>query len=175
MTKAKSVNLLGEREHYSEALALLKKPGDYALVRRGIPRSVVMACPDACGDILALNLDRRAGKAWRIYGYPIRLSVYPSVWRESGCRAHFIVWQGRILWCLAETHETPRIEQSLVNDVLGRLPSNQFVHYEELANSADLNPWEVLWACDVLVQNRKAIKGPKGTFKARITGKSGKE
>lgn len=175
--KAKSLRFVGEREYYAEALALLRAPGDFALVSRGVRRSVVMACPDACGETLTVNLDRRAGKAWRIFGNPQRLSLSPSVWREGGCLAHFIVWQGRILWCMAEKYERPRLEPPLVGAVLSRLPVDRFVHYEELANDADLDPWEVLWACEVLVQERKAISGRNWTFKSsrpRVTAATGR-
>lgn len=171
MAKAKFANIVGKMERYSEAVDLLKNPGDYVVVHRGVPRSVVMACPDACGEILTLNLDRRTGKAWRIYGDPNRISMYPSIWKDSGCRAHFILWHGRILWCLAEAYERPHIEQSVVDQVLRRLTIHDFISYEELANQAGLNPWDALWACDVLVRNRQAVRGPQSTFKAS-TGKS---
>ena len=166
MNKVKVANMVGKVEHYSEAIGSLKKPGDYVLVYRGILRSVIMACPDACGEIITLNLDRRSGKAWRIYGDPKRISIHPSVWRNSGCRAHFILWQGRILWCLAEAYERPHIASSVVEQVLSQLPVHKFVSYEALASQGGLNPWEVLWACDALVNDLKAIRGPKQTFKA---------
>jgi hypothetical protein len=28
-----------------------------------------------------------------------RVSLHPSVWRRIGCRSHFLVRAGRIVWC----------------------------------------------------------------------------
>jgi hypothetical protein len=68
-------------------------------VTRGAPRSIVILCPDGCGEVLTVNLDRRSGPAWRFFERRGTLTIYPSIWRDSGCRAHFIIWNSEILWC----------------------------------------------------------------------------
>ena len=96
---ARKVRMVDDAEYRDVAEALLNAPGDASLVFRARPRSIVMACPDGCGETLVINLDSRANKAWR---YDMRgggLTLYPSVWRVGGCQSHFIVWRGHILWC----------------------------------------------------------------------------
>ena len=98
--KATRVRRRGTTEYRDEANVLLEEPGDAVLVERGIPRSLVMRCPDGCGETLTINLDRRAGKAWRMNAEKnATLSLYPSVWKADGCRSHFVVRQSRIIWC----------------------------------------------------------------------------
>ena len=96
---AKRVHFKGEVEQRDEGNRLLSAPGDVVLVNRGTPRALLIKCPDGCGDNLAINLDDRTGKAWRLYDRGNRMTLVPSVWRDSGCGAHFIVWKDRILWC----------------------------------------------------------------------------
>src|SRR2546426_1045042 len=78
------------------AVRALAKPGDVAIVHREIPRWIIFACPDGCGAIQPVNLDSRAGPAWEMYGTSRRPSLFPSVWRDSGCKSHFILWRGDI-------------------------------------------------------------------------------
>jgi hypothetical protein len=78
-------------EHDRDAIALIHRGGKY--------RSVVFACPSNCGDLIVLNLDSRAGPAWRVKLSEGRVSLLPSVWRDSGCGSHFIVWESEVWWC----------------------------------------------------------------------------
>src|SRR5580658_1838817 len=99
-----------------EAEGLLSEPGAAVLVRRGVLRSIAIACPDGCGEHLTINLDPRAGPAWRYYGRGADVSLYPSIWRDSGCRSHFIVWRSHIYWCdWNDELEAP------IEDVIGRV------------------------------------------------------
>jgi hypothetical protein len=74
-------------------------PSVLAIVDRHGPRSLVFSCPCGCGDIISINVDPGAGKAWRLVnGFP-GVSLMPSVWRTTGCHSHFILWRSRIWWC----------------------------------------------------------------------------
>jgi len=99
MQRASRIVQRGSTQRYSEALPLLRLPGDLVIVVRGVPRSIVIQCPEGCGEVISLNLDRRAGPAWQRFERRGSLTIYPSVWRETGCEAHFIVWNNIILWC----------------------------------------------------------------------------
>lgn len=46
---------------------ILKRSGDAVLIQRGAPRWLLLRCPCGCGEDIPVNLDARAGKAWRIY------------------------------------------------------------------------------------------------------------
>src|SRR5947208_4568845 len=92
------LNLRAVVESRSEVGALLSKPGDAVIIQRGQPRWIMLNCPCGCGEDIPINLDRRAAKAWRYYdGEGRGVTLFPSVWRDTGCQSHFIVWRGRIL------------------------------------------------------------------------------
>jgi hypothetical protein len=163
---ATRVVMKGEVTHRHLADEVLKAPGEAVLVRRGVLRSMVMACPDGCGEILSVNLDGRAGKAWRYYDRGGDVSLFPSVWRDTGCKSHFILWHSRIYWCdFGDELDVPMAEVVIqVRDALG-------VHleaYTSIAERLDLVPWAVLAACGKLRREAAAIEGRdklRGHFK----------
>lgn len=152
MNRVRALHSRGQVESHAEVARRLGKPGDYVLVHRGVPRSIVMNCPDGCGEMLTVNLDPRSGKAWRIDARAGRVTLYPSIWRQQGCRAHFIVWRDAVLWCDAAGDGWATVEDEVVEAVRKVLQksSGRFMHYEELADSALVHPWEALWAAHVL-------------------------
>lgn len=165
MRRADAVRSFGTASRYSEAMQRIKQPGDYVLVVRGTPRGIVMSCPDGCGEHVIINLDRQGGPAWRRYASGGKLSIYPSVWRDSGCRAHFIVVRDRIYWCGADGAGTAvQVEESLVSTVLERLNHVTPVHYETIAASLGAIPWEVIWACAALQRSGLASEPKRGYF-----------
>jgi len=80
----------------SAARALAIAEPRIAVVVRGIPRWVVFQCPCGCQELVTINLDKRAGPHWRITRKRDWITLIPSVWRESGCRSHFILWRNRV-------------------------------------------------------------------------------
>lgn len=78
---------------------------ELAIVVRGMLRAALFQCPCGCGEILSMNLDPRAGTAWRVYADESSISLLPSVWRTSGCRSHFFVVHNDIYWCSADWQE----------------------------------------------------------------------
>ena len=106
--EAHKIQFLGTREFRDEAQALVTAPGDAVLVERGVPRALVIKCPDGCGEILSINLDRRSGKAWRLSRTPDnKISLHPSVAKQGGCESHFVVRRSEILWCADEDEVAP--------------------------------------------------------------------
>jgi hypothetical protein len=59
----------------------------------------VMRCPCDCGETLYLNLLPRERPRWDVSqdeeGWP---SLRPSVWRKAGCRSHFWLRHGLVVW-----------------------------------------------------------------------------
>ncbi len=147
----------GTVERHSEALALLEQPGDFALVERGVPRLLVFACPDGCGDVVPVNLDQRAGKAWKLYKRAQRITVYPSVWRDDGCEAHFVLWNDLIYWSGFNDGENQ--SSADLDAVLQRLRADDFQAPFQIALDLDEIPWAVAQACQELVRERKAEEG----------------
>lgn len=64
------------------------------------PWAAAMLCPCGCGSVIQLSMLRAERPSWRLTvcdeGWP---SLSPSVWRTSGCRSHFFLRNGRVVWC----------------------------------------------------------------------------
>lgn len=79
-----------------EAVKVLAGKDALVLVERGKPRSLKLRCPCGADHILTVNLDRALGLAWRLNITGSSVSLYPSVWLETGCRCHFILRRNRV-------------------------------------------------------------------------------
>lgn len=57
-------------------------------------------CPDGCGEVISLPLRAPHNPRWSVRVSPTkRPTLKPSVWRNEGCKAHFILEDGRVFWC----------------------------------------------------------------------------
>lgn len=161
--KANRIKWLGTVTRHSEALTKLANPGDTILIQREIPRSLVMNCPCGCGETLTVNLDERAGPAWSMYSSNRGLTVYPSVWKETGCRSHFIIWSNRIYWCSFEddldfSEEIGDAVNDRLLDVI-REGKGDWLYFKKIADRLDVVPWEILLICRRLTANKILVEG----------------
>lgn len=77
----------------------LKKRALYA-VGDGEPWLAVMVCPCGCGDIIQLSLLPDDSPSWSLSCGPNKEpSLTPSVWRSKGCKSHFVMTDGKVIWC----------------------------------------------------------------------------
>ena len=165
MMSTRTLHFRGKVSSRSEASVQLKSAGDAVLVERGRPRLLLLSCPCGCGDEFPRNLDERAGPAWRLYENSRGgISVFPSVWRESGCRSHYIIWRDKILLFGQNEEEFDTVAPSdelskLADAALALLPSKALIQFAELANALDAVPWDVLTACRRLVHLGLAREG----------------
>jgi Family of unknown function (DUF6527) len=163
MNRATDISLKGTAQRQPEAAKLLRRAGDVAFVERGVLRSLVIQCPDDCGDVITVNLDPRAGPAWHLYRRRNgAMTLYPSVWRDSGCGAHFILWRDKLLWTDID-NEIAWHDEALRRRILERLPppGTPAMHFEELAATLGEAPWEVLWECRALARGGFAVASDK--------------
>lgn len=58
----------------------------------------VLLCPCGCGDLIHLNLLKDAHPRWKFKIFKGLISISPSVWRTSGCKSHFFIRSGEIVW-----------------------------------------------------------------------------
>jgi hypothetical protein len=69
------------------------------------PWSAAFVCPCGCREVIHVSLLQDDSPRWTISfdrdGYP---SLSPSVWRTKGCRSHFFLRSGAIVWCQNRTH-----------------------------------------------------------------------
>jgi hypothetical protein len=163
LTDTKMLRLLATVQTRAEADCRLKAAGDAVLVERGRPRLLVLCCPCGCGDVYPINLDARAGKAWRLYrGGRLGHSLYPSVWRDVGCESHFIVWRDRIFVFGAYGDDFEDVSgqtADLVEIVRRRLSRTAYTRYSDVADELEAIPWDVLIACRRLVRAGVAFEG----------------
>ena len=155
-------SIVQSRAEISSQLAL---PGDAVLIIRGQPRWLLLKCPCGCDDEIPVNLDWRAGNAWRIYGGKDKpVTLFPSVWRDTGCLSHFIIRNGQILLIDGREFDTYRSPlhpyfRSTVNRVQEAWPPEEWVHYVQIADQLDEIPWDVLDACRYLVVAGVLVEG----------------
>jgi Family of unknown function (DUF6527) len=61
---------------------------------------VGLRCPCGCGERLEMMMLENVTPRWDIaLDKQGRVSLLPSVFRRVGCRSHFWVRAGRIVWC----------------------------------------------------------------------------
>jgi hypothetical protein len=161
-TRATKLVLRCEIERVGEAQSILDEPGQAVLVNRGYLRSIVFACPDGCGELLTINLDPKAGKAWRLYKTKHGITLFPSVWRDNGCESHFVVWSDKIIWFGSDGDYSQssiyasNVElESKITNVL----SHGLRSYLDIADEIDEIPWDVLYSCTNLVTKNRAKRG----------------
>lgn len=162
MTKpARKVRWRGVGEYRDEAEPHLEAAGDVAGVIRGRPRSLLMRCPDGCGETVVINLDPRAGKAWRVDIRNGTLSLYPSVWRNDGCKSHFIIWRDHIIWCgiFERDNEEPVFDEALIAIVQAELRPDAYREPHEIADHIGEIWWDVSRALRHLVRQGIAEEG----------------
>jgi len=170
MSRADKIHFAGTFLSRDEAATSLRAPGDTALVHRGVARMLLMNCPCGCGDALVINLDSRAGPAWRLYRRGDKISLFPSYWRDTKCESHFILWRNRIYWCDWDDESIWTSPSAIEELVLRELPEH-FINYEALAERLQEDPWDVLQACHVLVRKGNAVMNfprRKGEFRRSI-------
>lgn len=156
MPRVTQVKFVGTFSNYGDAAARLKSVGDLALVERDMPRMLMLNCPCGCGDTLVINLDRRAGPAWRIYRRRGKISLFPSYWRDSACESHFVLWNNHVYWCDWEDEDTWSSAPAEIEEKVERALTTQYVAYDDLAAQIDEVPWDVLRACHALLRKGKA-------------------
>lgn len=152
MERSSKLTLRATVQSMSDASKKLLVAGDAVLVERGRPRWLVICCPCGCGDQIPVNLDARSGKAWRIYrNARYGLSIHPSVWRDTDCESHFIVWRNEIfLFGKGRYSSGVRLKQdeleSLGQRALSKMDKALPSHYVEIADNLNEVPWDVLEA-----------------------------
>lgn len=156
MMRQRVIKVTGTFESQMEATRSIAEAGDVAVVERGKPRLIVMRCPDGCGETIRINLDKQVDKAWRIYRDEDGLSLYPSVWRNTGCESHFIIWSDKVIWCdRRDVEYRPRTDQRLRTAVHDVLRADRFQDADEIAEFIGTVPWTISFILDGLVDAGK--------------------
>jgi hypothetical protein len=86
-------------ETRSQAMTAARSNAIVALLRSGgADKWCFLTCPCGCSQQMALNLMKTHHPAWRVVRTPHGPSIFPSV-DSTTCGAHFVIREGRIIWC----------------------------------------------------------------------------
>jgi hypothetical protein len=126
-----------------------------------------MRCPDDCGATITINLDPRTDKAWRFYRKNNQISIFPSVWRDTGCESHFIIWRHSIVWCDGATSDDEVIveEEAELRGRIVPICSADWQHFTALAEKLGEVPWDVSKACRGLVRQTGLLVEGRGDLR----------
>ncbi len=71
------------------------------LVGDGVPWSAMLICPCGCNQTIALSLIPNDRPRWRAREHEDgSVSISPSIWRTKGCKSHFFIKRGKIVWAI---------------------------------------------------------------------------
>src|SRR5258708_27803125 len=63
------------------------------------PWLAIFVCPCGCEEVISLSLIRNDRPRWRaMLHIDGTVSLSPSIWRKRGCRSHFFIRRGRVVW-----------------------------------------------------------------------------
>jgi hypothetical protein len=77
------------------------EPGIVYVVGEGNDRfCAAMVCPCGCGADLYMSLVAEDDPSWRVTIHRDgTATLFPSIARAVGCRSHFVLRRGSVLWC----------------------------------------------------------------------------
>lgn len=71
----------------------------YIVGEHGYLEHVSMVCPCGCGEVVHLNLLQDERPVWRLQRNKNgTVTLYPSIWREKRCGAHYWIRSGHVHW-----------------------------------------------------------------------------
>lgn len=72
-----------------------------------MPWAASFICPCGCGEVITLSLIQTDSPSWRARVLRTgSITLSPSVWRTKGCKSHFFIRKGRVLWAIEDAHDT---------------------------------------------------------------------
>ncbi|RKF32290.1 hypothetical protein BCY89_13915 [Sphingobacterium siyangense] len=76
-----------------------KKKIVYVVGESGFSWQLVMLCPCGCGAVLYMNLIEEEFPCWSFtFNKKKQISIHPSINRFVGCKSHFFLKEGRVIW-----------------------------------------------------------------------------
>lgn len=62
------------------------------------PEALSFKCPCGCNSDIHLNLLKDSRPLWSYNISNDRITISPSVWKKEGCKSHFFIKKGKVLW-----------------------------------------------------------------------------
>jgi len=104
--------LLGKRCYSRAALVTelpenLRRDTVYVIGESDVYWAAAFVCPCGCGEIVQLSLVANTHPSWTIEGARDgTVTLNPSVWRVRGCKSHFFIRRGQVVWVGATECDT---------------------------------------------------------------------
>lgn len=71
----------------------------YVVGGEGYVKWAYLKCPDGCGETIMLSLSQNRHPSWEVkQDKRGRVTLHPSVHKKDGCKSHFWVQGGRLIW-----------------------------------------------------------------------------
>ena len=71
----------------------------YLVGEHSVPWSAALLCPCGCGAAIQLSLVADDTPCWRARRhFSGSVTLHPSIWRTRGCRSHFFIRRGCVVW-----------------------------------------------------------------------------
>lgn len=70
------------------------------------PWQAAFICPCGCGVLIQLSLLSNSNPRWKFRLYRKKyISLSPSIWRKVGCKSHFFIRKGNIVWAVSRMYK----------------------------------------------------------------------
>lgn len=70
----------------------------YLVGENGFVWQIAFYCPCKCGQLIQLNALKETSPNWEYVLKGNLISLKPSVWRTVGCKSHFFLRNGNVIW-----------------------------------------------------------------------------
>ncbi len=78
----------------------LRTKSIYVVGGKVCPYQAVVHCPCGCKEAIYVDVANQSKAKWSLTTHSNEsISLHPSVWRTVGCRSHFLVRRGKVIWC----------------------------------------------------------------------------
>ena len=77
----------------------------YLVGEQSMPWAAALRCPCGCGATIQLSLMVDDAPSWEFRRhFNGSVTLRPSIWRKIGCRSHFFLRRGCIVWSRPHSH-----------------------------------------------------------------------
>lgn len=92
-------------KHTSEEPENLRGKTLYIIGESSFYIYAVMLCPCGCNSKIHLNLVPGKRPLWHFESTKGKPSLSPSIWRQVGCKSHFFIRNGEVVWAGSKREE----------------------------------------------------------------------
>jgi hypothetical protein len=92
-------------KHMNEEPEVLRRKTLYLIGENSFYVYALMLCPCGCNSKIHLNLLPGKRPLWLFESRSGKPTLSPSVWRQIGCKSHFFIRNGEVIWAGSKQSE----------------------------------------------------------------------